>query len=374
MPCYNLAHLLPDCINSILGQSYDDFEIIIMDDCSPDKTKEVALSFLDERVKYVRNEENLKHLANYNKGIRFASGEYVWLISADDLLRKPYILERYVNFMELHPEVGFVFCPAYGFEDGKETEFLKYSFHGRQDVIFSGKKFLNNLLEANGVVAASAMARKKCYEMAGYFPLDMPYAGDWYLWCAFSLDYDVAYFSEPMVYYRQHNQSMTIFLKENQEKILLQDDIRVLARVRDLANKKNLRLIVAKCNQSIVSKLVSYIAKDATVSDKVDLQNLWGNAITLKETALASKEYHLICGKVYVGLGDVLYWDGKTEFAKQFYAFAMKKFEVPLRAKVKYALMTFGNIGRMIMGVFLRSKRFFYHCFRNRKWQEQIVP
>ena len=92
VPCYNLAHVLPECVNSILSQSFSDFEVLIMDDCSPDNTPEVARSFSDARVRHVRNEKNQRHLANYNKGIKLAKGEYVWLISADDRLRKPYVL------------------------------------------------------------------------------------------------------------------------------------------------------------------------------------------------------------------------------------------------------------------------------------------
>src|SRR5216684_5652724 len=87
IPCYKLAHLLPECVNSILSQTYQDFEVLIMDDCSPDHTPEVARSFRDARVKHIRNEPNLGHLKNYNKGIELARGQYVWLISADDCLR-----------------------------------------------------------------------------------------------------------------------------------------------------------------------------------------------------------------------------------------------------------------------------------------------
>src|ERR1700754_1046169 len=94
VPCYNLAHLLPECINSILAQTYGDFEVLIMDDCSPDNTAEVARSFRDPRVQHVRNPENLGHLKNYNKAIAMARGAYIWLISADDKLRTPYVLER----------------------------------------------------------------------------------------------------------------------------------------------------------------------------------------------------------------------------------------------------------------------------------------
>src|ERR1700719_665273 len=94
VPCYKLGHLLAECLNSILSQSFRDFEILIMDDCSPDQTPEVARSFTDPRVRYVRNETNLGNLRNYNKGIGLARGNYIWLISADDRLRRTYVLER----------------------------------------------------------------------------------------------------------------------------------------------------------------------------------------------------------------------------------------------------------------------------------------
>lgn len=59
VPCYKLAHLLPDCVNSILSQTYRDFEVLIMDDCSPDNTPQVAQSFPDPRVTHIRNDPNL---------------------------------------------------------------------------------------------------------------------------------------------------------------------------------------------------------------------------------------------------------------------------------------------------------------------------
>ena len=69
VPCYKLAHLLQECVTSILEQTYEDFEIFIMDDCSPDSTPDVAKSFTDSRICYVRNEINLGNIKNYNKGI-----------------------------------------------------------------------------------------------------------------------------------------------------------------------------------------------------------------------------------------------------------------------------------------------------------------
>ena len=148
VPCYNLAHLLPDCVNSILSQTYEDFEILIMDDCSPDATPEVSQSFKDPRVKHIRNETNLRHLANYNKGIGLARGKYVWLISADDRLCQPYILMRYMQLMESHPEIGYAFCPAIGMQDQVETGLLNYSYLGPEDSIIKGQEFF---VEADGI-------------------------------------------------------------------------------------------------------------------------------------------------------------------------------------------------------------------------------
>ena len=107
VPCYNLGHLLSECLTSIITQSYTDLEVLVMDDCSPDATPQVAGRIADPRVQHVRNATNLGHLRNYNAGIAMARGEYVWLISADDKLRKPYVVERFVEHLDRHRRPGF---------------------------------------------------------------------------------------------------------------------------------------------------------------------------------------------------------------------------------------------------------------------------
>src|ERR1700758_1716530 len=120
VPCYNLGHLVGESVECILSQSFGDFEVLSMDDCSPDNTSGVGNAFHDDRVKYIRNHTNLGHLRNYNKGIELARGEYIWLISADDRLRRPYVLQRYVEMMDKNPRIGFVFCSGVGILNGKE--------------------------------------------------------------------------------------------------------------------------------------------------------------------------------------------------------------------------------------------------------------
>src|SRR5262249_30215810 len=147
VPCYKLGHLLEECVQSILRQTYGDFEVLIMDDCSPDNTPQVARSFTDSRVSHIRNEPNLGHLRNYNKGIGMARGRYIWLISADDRLRCDEVLERYVRVMDAYPNVGYAFCAGCALNDHQETGVIPSSQYKPSDGIFRGREFLLDLLK-----------------------------------------------------------------------------------------------------------------------------------------------------------------------------------------------------------------------------------
>lgn len=180
-----------------------------MDDCSPDHTGSVARALeVDPRVRYIRNENNLGHLSNYNKGISLAQGQYIWLISADDRLRSREVLSKYLQAMENTPTIGFAFCPVISIRGGEESELVPWAYHGDQDIIFNEQKFLRRLLRGNCVAAPAVLARKECYGKS-LFPLDLTNTGDWFLWAVFSMHYDVAYFAEPMVNYRWHDNQMT---------------------------------------------------------------------------------------------------------------------------------------------------------------------
>lgn len=253
VPCYKLAHLLPDCVNSILGQTHTNLEVLILDDCSPDNTPEVAATFTDPRVRHIRNDPNLGHLRNYNKGIGLATGEYIWLISADDKLRRPYVLEKYVAAMEANPRVGYAICPGFALLGDTETKVIKYSVIGPNDEILPGHQFLRKLLVTNHVLSAAGMVRKSVYDELGTFPLDLPFAGDWYLWSLFALHYDVAYFAEPMVNYREHAGSMTNAFIDKDISVLSTDDLAVRWRLRALIEKMGLKDLLQDCERGIAN-------------------------------------------------------------------------------------------------------------------------
>jgi len=226
VPCYKLAHYLGDCVNSILSQTYGDFEIIIMDDCSPDNTPEAAAEFKDPRVIYIRNETNLGNIRNYNKGIELAWGRYIWLISADDCLRSQGVLQRYVDLLEKNPQVGYVFCPAITLRDDKEFEVEEWTaWPGDNDQIISGREIVRRSAYACAVSAPSGLVRRECYARKGLFRTDLPRASDYYLWAIFATIYDVGYFAEPMVYYRRHTSNMEVTMEREQPSFYYEQEL-----------------------------------------------------------------------------------------------------------------------------------------------------
>ncbi|MCF8463889.1 MAG: glycosyltransferase family 2 protein [Flavobacteriales bacterium] len=105
LPAYNAEKYVSEAIKSILQQSYTKFELLIINDGSTDRTKEIILSFNDARITYVENEKNLGLIATLNKGIELIGTKYILRADADDICL-PTRIEKQVRFMELNPEIG----------------------------------------------------------------------------------------------------------------------------------------------------------------------------------------------------------------------------------------------------------------------------
>lgn len=259
IPCYRLAKFLGECVESVLAQSYDNLEILILDDQSPDETPKVSEILISAnpraKISYIRNKKNLGNIGNYNKGINIASGSYVWILSPDDRLRNPYIVERYVRVMEANRHVGYTFCPAHMVQDGCDLGLFQESVYGSGDRILDSKQFIKDMVDHTvGPAAPSVMVRKECYERVTLFPEDMPHRGDTYVWSMIAMKYDVAYFSDAMVDYRVHDDSMMSILARENTAQLLEDDIAVRWCIKALAEQNALEDIVEHCNKSIMSR------------------------------------------------------------------------------------------------------------------------
>ncbi len=115
IPCYNNARYLPQAIESVLGQNYNDFELLIIDDCSADGSREVIAEYAarDSRIVFLRNERNLGMVGNWNRCIREARGEYIKYVFGDDLLCSSDALARMAALLEGDRDIAMVAASRY---------------------------------------------------------------------------------------------------------------------------------------------------------------------------------------------------------------------------------------------------------------------
>lgn len=352
VPCYKLGHFLTKCIDSILQQTYDEFEILILDNCSPDNTPEVAASFGDPRVKHIRNEVNLGHVRNFNKGITLARGKYVWLISPDDWVRGANALAHYVDLMERNPGVGFTFCRAREVQGSKEIGLATWTNLGEQDQIWEGHTFLMRLIQGNCVVLSAAMVRKECYEKLGMFSLEMPHANDWYLWCLLALHYEVGYVAEPSLYVRMHEESLTSAFNQGGNPLCMIDQLTVLWRVARLAELGGVISDRRAFNESIATmagRALTYGQRGRVMPglQETDFESL------LHQHVKDTKDEQDVRARVHMVVGDEEYWHNQHKKAGQAYRLALELRPWWIRAWVKYLLLKTGGVGNYIRRVIL---------------------
>jgi glycosyltransferase involved in cell wall biosynthesis len=241
VPNYNYGRFLQRRLGSILDQSYGDFELIYLDDCSTDDSDLVLEGFLgDPRIRVVRNEHNSGNaFAQFNKGVRLAHGEYVWVAQADDEA-EPDFLTRTVASLEANPGVGLVYCQSLAVdEDGVVLHSLERRTDAldperwKHDHVNDGRDECRRfLLFKNTIPNASAVLfRRDVLMRAGLADESLTLAPDWRLYVDMLLMSDVAYLARPMNRFRMHGAS--IRRRTEREGLEIEEGYRMLAYLRE---------------------------------------------------------------------------------------------------------------------------------------------
>lgn len=214
IPTYNRAQLLRKAILSVLEQTCKDFEIIIVDDASTDKTREVVKEFDDKRIRYIYHDKNQGGAAARNTGIKAAKGEYIAFLDSDDEWL-PHKLKKQIKILEKYEDISVVYS-NFVVIDGSD-KFINLGFN--QNQFPSGYIFRDVLLWKSACGYLQTMlVRKDCFEEIGYFDPEFAMAHDRDMAVRLAKRYKMYGMSEPLARVRQHNLTQRVRLRPAREK------------------------------------------------------------------------------------------------------------------------------------------------------------
>ncbi len=217
IPAYNNAEYIRDTIASVLNQTYRNIELIVVDDKSTDETASVVESVKDERLKLYRNEKNLGMVGNWNRCLKLATGEFIKLVCADDLLDADAI-EKEAGAMREHPDVNLVESDTRLVDiNGKKTgAFHRY----RKSGVVDGAKLAKRSLLIQNYFGAPVnnLIRRSALRETGGFDNSLTYILDFDMWLRLACTGKVYIIHELLNSFRIRNDSNTgVLIGERQE-------------------------------------------------------------------------------------------------------------------------------------------------------------
>lgn len=200
IPAYNAMTYLPETVESVLRQTFADFEVLIINDGSSDHIEQWASQVVDSRVKFI-SQVNQGLPGARNTGIAHAQGDYIAFLDADDLW-KPTKLEKQVRCLDDNPQVGLVHTwMLLVDEQGKSTGKLMPSE--------AEGNVWTQLIERNVIACPSVIVRRCCFDRVGGFDRTLRSIEDWDMWLRIAVHHPFAVIREPLAYYRQLPTSMS---------------------------------------------------------------------------------------------------------------------------------------------------------------------
>jgi glycosyltransferase involved in cell wall biosynthesis len=209
---YNYGHFLPEAIQSVLEQTFPDWELIVVDDGSTDNTADVVASFQDHRIRYVC-QQNRGNPAARNAALKMATGEYVAFLDADDAWLPDKLQKQVTQLDSLPPSVGLVYSDAYVFND-EDGAVIRRFLQGRTPP--RGRVFTQLLPEEGGwfIHDTASLIRRVVFERVGLYDESLRTYEDWEMWVRIANVYEVEGSDEPLARCRHHSSQLSGRLEE----------------------------------------------------------------------------------------------------------------------------------------------------------------
>lgn len=320
MPAYNAEKYITEAIDSILFQTFKDFEFIIINDASTDSTKEIVESFNDPRIILINNEQNKGVAKSLNIGISAAKGKYIARMDADDIAL-PERFQKQFDFMEQHPNIDV--CGSWAKKTGNENEIINnpVSYEDIKDALFFSCS-----------MSHSTIVFKKSLNFQ--YSSEFPRAEDYDLWCKKINDLKFVNIPEVLLLYRVHGYQVGKTHKNEQNNNA--KDIRT-------RNLKNIGINLSEKEQKIYHDFFSGQFSPQNIEEIIEAINIFEKiSVEGKKHGYGQKFQELT--KLYQKtITDIGIKNGITSLKVYFSAFRKMGFLDTPRANLRYI----------------------YHCLRN---------
>lgn len=276
MTAYNREAFIAEAIESVLCSSYKNFELIIVDDGSKDRTYEIAKKYelLDNRIRVYLNEKNLGDYINRNQAASFANGKYLKYVDADDIIY-PHGLEVMVNAMEKHPKAVF------GTQHNKREDIQPYP------ILLEPNQTIEEHFSKGGIFTSGptgVIIRKSIFDLEGGFS-GKRFIGDTEFWIKLGSKYPIVKFQPALIWWRTHeNQEIHI---ENftfdasfarymlDKKYILSESTPLNLANRNMAFMKLNRRFIINVLKYIISSKKVFLGIKYLIKSKIGLSNIF---------------------------------------------------------------------------------------------------
>jgi glycosyltransferase involved in cell wall biosynthesis len=297
VPNYNHARFLNQRLDSIFNQTHQNFEVIILDDCSTDDSKEVIEQYRSySKVSNIlyNNHNSGSTFKQWKKGIELAKGEYIWIAESDDWCEE-ILLETLVKEISTNQNIIFGFVQSYCIQD--ENEIIWQSKNGQIRTIINGHEFVKrNMLFNNSVFNASMVVFRKEYVQNNFLHVEnFKFAGDWLFWILLAIKGDVFISGKCLNFFRKHQGDVSNKFYNSGlnyiEELLLLDHIYKydIINRQKLFNILKIKYISFRINRHKYSPYIQKLIKEhfmKSVSTKMSLKYLeiyyWRHVIRAK--------------------------------------------------------------------------------------------
>ncbi|MDQ6531540.1 glycosyltransferase [Flavobacterium sp. LHD-85] len=259
MPVYNGEKFLREAIDSILNQSYRNFEFIIINDGSTDETENIIFSYNDNRIRYIKNESNLRLIKTLNYGIELAKGEYIARMDADDIAVTDRFEKQIKQFI-LHDEIDMVNCQCLLLnEDGNGYRKNRTNITVNYEAIKYVSIFQTMIVHPAVMIKTSIMKRFKYNDQ-----INTEHVEDFELWNRlFENNIKCFTIPESLIFYRLNSESITNTNGREQQERIKRITISILKKYDTIIDDKVLNLILGdseNCSFKLFKKADSAIS------------------------------------------------------------------------------------------------------------------